>query len=209
MKAGRKQERRLQHQDLSRAQLLDAAEEVFGRRGFHDATLKEVAERAEFSVGSVYSFFANKDDVFLHVFLRRGGAFLAGMGAAAATQDPAVQRLRDLVAFEVGFFRAHPHFGRLYLRTSSAGSPLPAGGVDGAYAGGLERAMAVHASVFAAGQAERALRSGDPDVLARILSGIVTAYLAVDPAVIGEDDASADRMSLEELQDFVTEAFRA
>ncbi|MDD9372224.1 MAG: helix-turn-helix domain containing protein, partial [Acidimicrobiales bacterium] len=67
----RREQRRLQHQDLSRAQLLDAAEEVFGRKGFHEATLKEVAELAEFSVGSVYSFFTNKDDLFRQIFVRR------------------------------------------------------------------------------------------------------------------------------------------
>ncbi|HMG44699.1 MAG TPA: helix-turn-helix domain-containing protein, partial [Acidimicrobiales bacterium] len=53
----RREARRLLQQDVSRSQLLDAAEEVFGRKGFHEATLKEVAELAEFSVGSVYSFF--------------------------------------------------------------------------------------------------------------------------------------------------------
>src|SRR6476646_9106618 len=78
-KASRRQERRLLHQDLSRTQLLDAAEEVFGRKGFHDTTLKEIADLAEFSVGSVYSFFENKDDLFLNVFLRRGAEFLPGM----------------------------------------------------------------------------------------------------------------------------------
>ncbi|HEY8547552.1 MAG TPA: helix-turn-helix domain-containing protein, partial [Acidimicrobiales bacterium] len=51
----RREARRLVQQDVSRSQLLDAAEEVFGRKGFHEATLKEVAELAEFSVGSVYS----------------------------------------------------------------------------------------------------------------------------------------------------------
>jgi AcrR family transcriptional regulator len=81
--ASRREQRRLQHQDLSRAQLLDAAEEVFGAKGFHETTLKEVAELAEFSVGSVYSFFQNKDDLFLNVFLRRGAEFLPGMDAAA------------------------------------------------------------------------------------------------------------------------------
>ncbi|MEY2448468.1 MAG: hypothetical protein QOH79_1944, partial [Acidimicrobiaceae bacterium] len=55
-----REERRLRQQEVGRTQLLDAAEEVFGQKGFHDATLKEVAELAEFSVGSVYSFFENK-----------------------------------------------------------------------------------------------------------------------------------------------------
>ena len=79
--ASRREQRRLLHQDLSRSQLLDAAEEVFGAKGFHDTTLKEIADLAEFSVGSVYSFFENKDDLFLNVFLRRGTEMLPGMKA--------------------------------------------------------------------------------------------------------------------------------
>ena len=49
--SGRREQRRRRHQLLSREQLLDAAEEIFGRKGYHDTTLKEVAELAEFSVG--------------------------------------------------------------------------------------------------------------------------------------------------------------
>ena len=41
-----REERRLLHQELSRTQLLDAAEEIFGQKGFHDTTLKEIADRA-------------------------------------------------------------------------------------------------------------------------------------------------------------------
>src|SRR6478736_5642090 len=77
----RREQRRQQHQALSRLQLLDAAEDVFGRKGFYDTTLKEIADLAEFSVGSVYSFFENKDDLFLSVFLRRGAEMLPGMQA--------------------------------------------------------------------------------------------------------------------------------
>ena len=60
---GPREQRRQRQLDLARDQLLDAAEEVFGRRGFHDASIKEIAELAEFSVGSVYTFFENKDDL--------------------------------------------------------------------------------------------------------------------------------------------------
>jgi AcrR family transcriptional regulator len=71
-----REERRLLHQELSRTQLLDAAEEIFGQKGFHDTTLKEIADRADFSVGSVYSFFQNKDDLYVNVWLRRGAELL-------------------------------------------------------------------------------------------------------------------------------------
>jgi AcrR family transcriptional regulator len=206
--AGRREQRRRQHQDLGRNQLLDAAEEVFGRRGYHDTTLKEVAELAEFSVGSVYSFFENKDDLFLHVFRRRGDAFLEGMRAAVDRATTPLARLEALVAFEVGFFRDHPHFGRLYLRTATAGSPLPGRDVDGSAGAGLEQAMAVHAEVFAAGQADGSLRSGDPHVLGGLLSGLVRAYLAVDPLVVGDAPAE-ERLPLDDLQAMVADTFGA
>ena len=116
----RREQRRLEHHDLSRGQLLDAAEEVFGRKGFHETTLKEVAELAGFSVGSVYSFFENKDDLFRQIFLRRGEEFEAGMNDLFGdTAVAPLDLLHRLVDFQIGFFRARPHFGRVYLRYSS------------------------------------------------------------------------------------------
>ena len=56
---------RAQRRERTRAQLLDAAGEVFARRGFHAATVDEVAEAAGYTKGAVYSNFANKDELFL------------------------------------------------------------------------------------------------------------------------------------------------
>jgi AcrR family transcriptional regulator len=203
--ASRREERRQLHQDLSRTQLLDAAEEVFGAKGFHDTTLKEIAELAEFSVGSVYSFFENKDDLFLNVFLRRGEEFLPGMETAAGRGNDARAQLHALVDYEVGFFRAHPHFGRLYLRTSS--STLP--GMDlppsQTLAANFERAMGVQAGIFRRGQAAGVLRDGDPGVLGRLFTGLVAAYQSTDPAVV--DDDPRERLPLATLHDIVDRAF--
>src|SRR5690348_13800926 len=109
--ASRREQRRLAQQGVSRAQLLDAAEEIFGRKGFHETTLKEIAELAEFSVGSVYSFFDSKDDLFRQIFVRRGEQFMPELARvlSAGGPDP-LEQLHDLVEFEVGFFREHSHF---------------------------------------------------------------------------------------------------
>ena len=200
----RREQRRLLHQDLSRGQLLDAAEEVFGRKGFHDTTLKEIAELAEFSVGSVYSFFENKDDLYLNVFLRRGAEFLPGMEAVAADGTPS-ERLHRLADFEVGFFREHPHFGRLYLR--SAGSTLPIIEESVALVENFQWAMQVQAGIIEDGQRERTFRAGDPLVLARLFSGMVSAYQSMDPAVMDDGDA-AERLPLDTLHEMIDAAFR-
>ncbi|MEY2422092.1 MAG: hypothetical protein QOI95_2159 [Acidimicrobiaceae bacterium] len=62
---------RAEQRDQTRARLLDAAEKVFVERGFHAASVEEVAEEAGYSKGAVYSNFENKDELFLAVLERR------------------------------------------------------------------------------------------------------------------------------------------
>jgi len=49
----------------TREYLLQAAARVFAERGFHGASLDEVAAAAGFTKGAVYSNFKNKEDLFL------------------------------------------------------------------------------------------------------------------------------------------------
>ena len=50
---------------------------------------------------------------------------------------------------------------------------------------------------------------GDPEVLARLFSGIVSAYQALDPAVMSDDPAAEERLPLAELHEVVAAAFAA
>jgi AcrR family transcriptional regulator len=46
-----------------RAQILHAALEVFSRRGFHGATIREIASTAGLAEGTIYLYFPSKQDV--------------------------------------------------------------------------------------------------------------------------------------------------
>jgi AcrR family transcriptional regulator len=61
---------RSERQTQTREQLVQAATEVFARRGYHAAKVEEIAERAGFSHGAVYSNFSGKEELFLAVFER-------------------------------------------------------------------------------------------------------------------------------------------
>jgi AcrR family transcriptional regulator len=62
---------RAQRRQQTRARLLDAASQVFARRGFHAATVDEVAEAAGYTKGAVYSNFATKDELVLALLDQR------------------------------------------------------------------------------------------------------------------------------------------
>lgn len=79
---------REQSQQRTRELLLDAAAEIFARRGFHGASVEEVAEAAGYSKGAVYSNFASKEELFLAVLDRHLAKELDAMEYAAGLRHP-------------------------------------------------------------------------------------------------------------------------
>ena len=67
--------------------LVEAATRVVARRGFHAATVDEIAEEAGFSVGALYSNFDGKDDLFLAVFDGHLRWYAERLEEAAASDD--------------------------------------------------------------------------------------------------------------------------
>jgi AcrR family transcriptional regulator len=55
----------------AREELLEAAVEVFARRGFREASVGEIAQRAGYSKGAIYWHFAGKDDLFFALLEER------------------------------------------------------------------------------------------------------------------------------------------
>ena len=62
---------RKESQLQTRERLLDAALQVFSRRGYYAASVDEIAAEAGYSKGAVYSNFSNKEELFLALIDRR------------------------------------------------------------------------------------------------------------------------------------------
>jgi|SRR5215218_4685729 len=60
--------RREERKEETRAELVAAARRAFARRGFHGASLEQIAREAGYSTGAIYWHFSGKDDLFLAVF---------------------------------------------------------------------------------------------------------------------------------------------
>ena len=53
-----------------RKQILDAATQVFAEKGFHRATIKDIARIAGIADGTIYTYFASKTEVLLGILHR-------------------------------------------------------------------------------------------------------------------------------------------
>jgi AcrR family transcriptional regulator len=73
----------------TRRRLLDAAAQVFAERGYHAASVDEVAEAAGMTKGAVYSNFSSKEELFLALLDDRMSPYLRGYQAVFdARPDP-------------------------------------------------------------------------------------------------------------------------
>jgi AcrR family transcriptional regulator len=54
--------------DLRRKQIIDGAIKVFTERGFHRATVREIAEEAGLTMGSLYNYVRTKEDIIYIVY---------------------------------------------------------------------------------------------------------------------------------------------
>jgi AcrR family transcriptional regulator len=81
-------------------QMLDAAVRVFSRRGYHAASMDEIADLAGISKPMVYAYLGSKEELFLACVHREGARMLEAIVAVVRPELPADEQLwRGLRAF--------------------------------------------------------------------------------------------------------------
>ena len=134
---------RQQRREQTRERLLDAASDVFAKRGYAAASLDDVAEAAGYTKGAVYSNFASKADLFMALIERRIAAQAAPDALRDATLDQMVADLERRAASGESF---DP--GWLLLATEFWTSAMRDEHVRTAVAEQYERARVITAGVL-------------------------------------------------------------
>jgi AcrR family transcriptional regulator len=103
-----------EHDEHTRAALLQAAEEIVAERGAGALSVRAVAERAGTTTRAVYSLFGSKDGLLVEALARDAFAFLyTEIGALEETHDPASDLIDvGLIAFR-RLVRDHPALYRI------------------------------------------------------------------------------------------------
>ncbi|MCF6174246.1 MAG: TetR/AcrR family transcriptional regulator [Victivallaceae bacterium] len=70
------EERKQREREQRKQDIIDAAETVFARYGFENSTMDNVADEAEFSKGTLYLYFKNKQEICMAIISRSMDALL-------------------------------------------------------------------------------------------------------------------------------------
>ncbi len=96
------------------ARILRAAEAVFAQKGYHAATILEVANRAGVSEGTVYTYYKRKRDILFSLAQARLGEFEGQLAEVSAPSSP-LQKLRLLIRHYPYLWLANRDFLKVFL----------------------------------------------------------------------------------------------
>src|SRR5258708_25995121 len=99
----------------ARLRLLEAAAHVFARRGYHAATVDEVAEEAGYTVGALYSNFAGKQELFLAMLDEHFDQEMAAYKEISSQRATAEDKARGSADYWMDFLETNPHFFPLFI----------------------------------------------------------------------------------------------
>ena len=63
------QERKEREKQARQDAILEAAREIFFAKGLDQATIDDIAEKAELSKGTIYLYFKSKEELYISVFM--------------------------------------------------------------------------------------------------------------------------------------------
>lgn len=89
-------ERKERERKQRRNDILDAAEKVFFKKGFNQATMDELAEEAELSKGTLYLYFENKEDVYFGICHRALILLMEMFKGAVNNQTRGIEKVRAI-----------------------------------------------------------------------------------------------------------------
>jgi len=106
---------REQSKAATRTKLLDAARQVFAARGFHGASVEEIAAVAGYSTGALYSNFGGKEDLFLVLMDREVAAHARELSDAVGHRGTAAERAEGGAHFWMAFIEREREMLLLFM----------------------------------------------------------------------------------------------
>ena len=161
-----------------RQEMLAAALALFSEKGYHSVSMHEIAEKAEFAIGTLYKFFRNKEDLYKALILEQADRFHDAVTKAIEEPDDEVEKLRNYVKAKGAVFRANVSVIRLYFAEAGGASFNVMAGLDREIRERYGHFLQTLASIFESGmKRKRFEKIADPYHLAVALDSFTNAYL--------------------------------
>ena len=180
---------------MYRSLIIDAAERLFANGGYEGTKIQDIATDSGISLGTLYSVFDGKSDIYQAVHDERLGRLFLLAGRTMASDDKAAERLMHGNRAFIRWLTEHPDFLRIHLDNSGAwaSNPQEVGeGLVNAWRRGIDLIALVIDEAMREGDAFR----GDSVIAARTMVAIQQVHMSawVEAGMQSDADDLANRI---------------
>ena len=168
--------RKEREREARRREILEAAEAVFARKGYHGATVGEIARESECSVGTIYNFFDGKEDLYARLVAKLAEEFFDDFEREVLPLEDPVEAIGALIELRLEHFDRHRGFARAFFEASPWSRIDPTPALPPRCEEMAERYTREVRRIFERGIARGAFDDVDPLFLALSLEGIIQAF---------------------------------
>ena len=168
-----------------RGEILDTALTLFSAKGYHNVSMQQIARQAEFGVGTIYKFFANKQDLYRILIMQTAEKWQSAVIHVLEQESNPFRTIQDYIAVQGELFFDNLPVVCLYYSEIKGAYFNVRSGFDQNLLKLRDERIKKLASVFEVGIKENIFRDLDPYHMALALHGIIDAFfyrMMEDPA---------------------------
>jgi len=156
---------------LRKKAILDAARSTFEADGYINATMAQIAAKAEFGVGTLYQFFPSKQNLFAEVILQGIEQFREGLRQCIAGETSWQDELRLFIEYQLSWVEKNPDFHRLIYEIFYSPVPDLASRIFEVFKDTHKETMTLIQNIFS--HANKDSEIFDPDLMSLMILGMM------------------------------------
>ncbi len=161
-----------------RKDMLKAALQLFAEKGYHNVSMRKIARKSEFAIGTIYKFFKNKEDLYKALIMEQADEFHDALIKAIEEPENEIEKIRNYIKVKGEIFTSKVSIVRLYFaETNGTGFNFKTG-INEEIRDKHKETLKLLASVFDNGIKNKIFAQGhDPYCLALSIDAMTNAFL--------------------------------
>jgi AcrR family transcriptional regulator len=157
-------ERRVEEKERRRAEIVDAAEQLYADKGWDSVTMEQVAKRARLSRALLYVYFRDRDELQFAIGERALSVLTARFQEAASRHARGLDQVEAIGRAYMAYAHEFPHYFDVCARFQAHSVDPNAGSNEGACALAGDQAIGVVVAAIRTGIGDGSIRAdiGDP-----------------------------------------------
>ena len=173
----KKPTRREREKARQRGQILEVALTLFSEKGYHTVSMHEIAKMAEFAIGTVYSFFKNKEDLYKSLLIEKANEYHRYLKDILTQDSDMLTVIKNYITAKGDFVSSSVAILRLYFAETRGTSFNIKAGLDQDIRKLYDDLVMQLSSVMKKGIRQKTLRKINPYYMALAIEELTNAFL--------------------------------